>query len=99
MFSEEEAHQFPPSRPWDHAIELKEGMPKAIDCKVYPTTLTEDEALKNFIQEQLKKGYISKSKLPYACYVRVERSARLELVGYDQVSLPVASEASASGTQ
>ena len=99
VFSEEEAHQSPPSRPWDHAIELKEGMPKAIDCKVYPTTLTEDEALKNFIQEQLEKGYISKSKLPYACYVRVERSARLELVGYDQVSLPVASEASASGTQ
>ena len=66
MFSEEEAHQFPPSRPWDHAIELKEGAPKAIDCKVYPTTLTEDEALKNFIQEQLEKGYISKSKSPYA---------------------------------
>ena len=34
-----------------------------------------------------------------ACYVRVERSARLELVGYDQVSLPVACEASASGTR
>ena len=66
VFSEEEAHQFPPSRPWDHAIELKEGAPKAIDCKVYPTTLTEDEVLKNFIKEQLEKGYISKSKSPYA---------------------------------
>ena len=65
VFSEEEAHQFPPLRPWDHAIELKEGMPKAIDCKVYPTTLAEDEALQKFIQEQLEKGYISKSKLPY----------------------------------
>jgi len=31
---------------------LKEGAPKAIDCKVYLTTLTEDEALKKFIQEQ-----------------------------------------------
>ena len=38
VFSEEEAHRFPPSRPWDHAIELKEGAPKAIDCKVIPTT-------------------------------------------------------------
>ena len=63
VFSEEEAHQFPPSRPWDHAIELKEGAPKAIDCKVYPTTLTEDEALQKFIQEQLEKGYISKIKV------------------------------------
>ena len=44
VFSEE-AHQFPPSRPWDHAIKLKDGAPKAINCKVYPTTLTEDKAL------------------------------------------------------
>ena len=66
VFSKEEAHQFPPSRPWDHTIELKEGAPRAIDCKVYPTTLTEDEALKDFIKEQLEKGYISKSKSPYA---------------------------------
>ena len=66
VFSEEEAHQFPPSRPWDHAIKLKEGAPKAINCKVYPTTLTEDEALQKFIQEELEKGYISKSKSPYA---------------------------------
>ena len=66
VFSEEEAHQFPPSRPWDHAIELKEGAPKAINCKVYPTTLTEDKALQKFIKEQLEKGYILKSKSPYA---------------------------------
>ena len=66
VFSKEEAHQFPPSRPWDHAIKLKEGTPKAINCKVYPTTLTEDEALQKFIKEQLEKGYISKSKSPYA---------------------------------
>ena len=66
VFSKEEAHQFPPSRPWDHTIKLKDGVPKAIDCKVYPTTLTEDKALQKFIQEQLEKGYISKSKLPYA---------------------------------
>ena len=66
VFSEEEAHQFPSSRPWDHAIKLKEGTPKAINCKVYPTTLTEDEALQKFIKEQLEKGYISKSKSPYA---------------------------------
>ena len=33
VFSEEESHRFPPSRPWDHAIELKEGVPEAIDRK------------------------------------------------------------------
>ena len=66
VFSEEESHQFPPSRPWDHTIELKEGAPEAINCKIIPTTLEEDEALKKFITEQLEKGYIWKSKSPYA---------------------------------
>ena len=66
VFSEEESHRFPPSRPWDHAIELKEGAPKAINCKIIPTTMEEDEALKKFIKEQLEKGYIWKSKSPYA---------------------------------
>ena len=66
VFSEEEAHQFPPSRPWDHAIELREGAPKAINCKIIPTTAEEDEALQKFLKEQLEKGYIWKSKSPYA---------------------------------
>ena len=65
VFSEEESHRFPPSRSWDHAIELKEGAPKAINCKIIPTTVEEDEVLKKFIKEQLEKGYIWKSKLPY----------------------------------
>ena len=55
VFSEEESHRFPPSRPWDHAIELKEGAPEAINCKIIPTTREEDEALKKFISEQLER--------------------------------------------
>ena len=66
VFSEEESHRFPPSRPWDHTIELKEGAPEAINCKIIPTTREEDEVLKKFINEQLEKGYIRKLKSPYA---------------------------------
>ena len=66
VFSEEESHRFPPSRPWDHAIDLKEGAPEAINCKIIPMTMEEDEALKKFIKEQLERGYIWKSKSPYA---------------------------------
>ena len=55
VFSEEEAHQFLMSRPWDHVIKLKDGAPKAIDCKVYPTTLTEDEALQNLIKNNWQR--------------------------------------------
>jgi hypothetical protein len=58
VFSEEESHRFPPSRPWDHAIKLKEGAPKALDCKIYPMTQVEDEALLKWIKEEKAKGYI-----------------------------------------
>ena len=66
VFSEEEAQRFPPSRPWDHAINFKDGAPDAIDCKVYPMTHTEDNALDKFIDEQLAKGYICPLISPYA---------------------------------
>ena len=66
VFSEEEAQRFPPSRPWDHVIDFKSGAPDAINCKVYPMTRTEDDALDEFIDEQLAKGYIRPSISPYA---------------------------------
>ena len=66
VFSDEESQRFPPSRPWDHAIELKPGAPSHLQCKVYPMTREEDEALDKFIDEQLLKGYIEPSKSPYA---------------------------------
>ena len=66
VFSEEEAQRFPPSRPWDHVIDFKSGVPDTIDCKVYPMTHTEDDALDEFIDEQLAKGYICLSISPYA---------------------------------
>ena len=66
VFSEDEAQRFPPSHPWDHVIDFKNGAPDAIDCKVYPMTRTEDDALDEFIDEQLAKGYIHPSISPYA---------------------------------
>lgn len=47
-------------------IEFKKGTPDAIDCKVYPMSQTEDGALKEFLTEQLKKGYIRPLKSQYA---------------------------------
>ena len=47
-------------------IDFKNRAPDAIDCKVYPMTRTEDEALDKFIDEQLAKGYICLSISPYA---------------------------------
>ena len=49
LFCEEASQRFPPSRPWDHAIELKSNAPDAIPCKIYPMTPAEDKALEEFI--------------------------------------------------
>ncbi len=66
IFSEEQSHRFPPKQPWDHKIDLLPEAPNTIDCKIYPTTQSEKEALNEFIKEQLAKGYIRPSKSPYS---------------------------------
>jgi hypothetical protein len=66
LFSDKAADSFPPSREWDHAIDLKPGAPDALDCKVYPMTRDEDTTLEKFLDEMVAKGYIHPSKSPYA---------------------------------
>jgi hypothetical protein len=66
LFSNKAADRFPPSREWDHTIDLKPGAPDALDCKVYPMTRDEDAALEKFLDEMVAKGYIRPSKSPYA---------------------------------
>jgi len=65
-FNEKESHRFPPERTWDHAIELLPDAPKSFDCKIYPMAKGEEDSLREFIKEQLEKGYIRPSKSPYA---------------------------------
>jgi hypothetical protein len=65
VFDKEASNRFPPSRSWDHAIELKADAPRAIDCKVYPMTPTEDESLVKFLKDMQERGYIQSSKSPY----------------------------------
>ncbi len=66
VFSEKASQHFPPARNEDHAINLKPDAPASIDCKVYPLTPQELEALKVFLDEERKKGYIIESNSPYA---------------------------------
>ena len=66
VFSEDASQRLPEHQPWDHAIELLDGAPPVLDCKVYPLTLAEQEALDKFLEEHLAKGYIRPSKSPYA---------------------------------
>jgi len=53
----------PIRKAWDHAIDVKEGfVPKK--GKVYPLSREEREEVREFIREQLRKGYIRPSKSP-----------------------------------
>jgi Reverse transcriptase (RNA-dependent DNA polymerase) len=62
IFSEEKAHHFSESRPWDHKIEMKEDFePKSF--KNYNLTPAEQLELDKFLKENLKKGYIWPSQL------------------------------------
>jgi hypothetical protein len=65
VFDEIKAMCFPKSRPWDHAIEFTEDVPKTIDCKLIQLALCEQKALDKFLDEHLKKKYITTSNLNY----------------------------------
>jgi hypothetical protein len=53
VFSEEASHEFPPSRPWDHAIDLKPGAPAALLGKLIPLCQAELQQLRKFVKEHL----------------------------------------------
>ena len=52
VFSEEEAHCFLPSRPYDHAINLDDSFVPKVG-KIYPLTLKEQKATEDFLEENL----------------------------------------------
>ena len=65
VFDKAQINQLPPSRSYDHAIELKSDfVPK--NCKVYPLILKKEEILDIFLQENLEKGFIQPLILPQA---------------------------------
>ncbi|ESK81842.1 gag polymerase env [Moniliophthora roreri MCA 2997] len=66
VFSEEESHRLPEHKPYDHTIDLKPDAPETIRSKVYPMSVNEQGELDQFLEENLRKGYIVPSKSPMA---------------------------------
>ncbi|ESK81132.1 reverse transcriptase-rnase h-integrase, partial [Moniliophthora roreri MCA 2997] len=64
-FEKKKAERFPPSRPYDHAIDLKPDF-KPRDCKIYSLSQKEWIEQDKFLDENLRKGYIRPSKSPMA---------------------------------
>ncbi len=65
VFSEEEAKRLPPSCQEDMVIDLKEGVPEQLDCKVYPLMAKEINVLRETLASDLAKGYISHGTSSY----------------------------------
>jgi RNase H-like domain found in reverse transcriptase/Reverse transcriptase (RNA-dependent DNA polymerase) len=65
VFLEEASHEFPLSRPWDHAIELKPGALAALPGKLIPLSQAELVELRSFVKEHTARGTIRPSKSPY----------------------------------
>lgn len=68
VFSKDRAERLPTRKPYDHAIDLVPGAVPSYS-KIYPMAPNERTALKEFIEENLRKGYIRPSKSPAAAPV------------------------------
>jgi len=63
VFGKVELERMPTRKIWDHAIDLKETF-KPQKGKIYPLSKNKREEVQNFINNQLRKGYIRPSKSP-----------------------------------
>ena len=63
MFGKVESERIPTRKVWDHAIDLKE-MFKLWKGRIYPLSKNKREEVQNFVEDQLRKGYIRLSKSP-----------------------------------
>jgi len=63
VFGKVESERMPTRKVWDHAIDLKETF-KPQKGRIYPLSKNEREEVQNFVEDQLRKGYIRLLKSP-----------------------------------
>ena len=63
VFGKVESERMPTRKVWDHAIDLKETF-KPQKRRIYPLSKNEREEVQNFVEDQLRKGYIRLLKSP-----------------------------------
>jgi len=66
VFLDEEAQRLPKHQLWDHKIDLIPGM-EMKKTTVYRLTPIEKVALKEYIEDGLKRGTLHRSEAPHAC--------------------------------
>ena len=82
LFNKKKFEKLPERCEWDHEINLMDKAPKELNAKAYTMTLKEEEALNQWLDEQLKAGLIVESKSRYAtpCFYILKKDSSLRLV-------------------
>jgi len=65
LFNKKKFEKLLEQREWDHEINLTEEALKKLNAKAYAMTIKEEEALNQWLDEQLKAGLIMESKSRY----------------------------------
>ena len=65
LFNKKKFENLPERHEWDHKINLTDKVPKELNAKDYAMTLKKEEALNQWLDEQLKAGLIIESKSRY----------------------------------
>ena len=68
VFGKKQSERMLTRKIWDHAIDVKGGFVPQKE-KVYPLSREKREEVKEFVKEQLRKGYIQPSKSPQTALV------------------------------
>jgi len=80
VFGKVESERMPTRKIWDHAIDLKETF-KPQKGRIYLLSKNKREEVQNFVNDQLRKGYIRLSKFPQTSPVffvgKKDRSKRM----------------------
>ena len=63
VFEKMESKRMPVRKPWDHVINLREDLVPRKE-RTYLILKKEKEEVREFVEEQLRKGYIRPSKSP-----------------------------------
>jgi hypothetical protein len=82
MFEKKNFDKLPGRWEWDHEINLVPDAPKELPARNYRMTPVEQQALDEFVNEELKTGKICPSKLPYAapCFFIAKKDGGRRLV-------------------
>ena len=82
LFNKKKFEKLPERCKWDHKINLTDEAPKELNAKAYAMTFKEEEALNQWLDEQLKARLIVESKSRYAapCFYIPKKDGSLQLV-------------------